>query len=103
MTDDCAEFQTQSSLRRQQGIAVCFRAHRPIAQDEMREDREHRATCGALETPDGDATETDTEIMRVPRQASSSATGRLMFQLKAKGQEKGEDTFEKCRAISRES
>lgn len=95
MTDDCAEFQTQSSLRRQQGIAVCFRAHRPIAQDEMREGREHRATCGALETPDGDATETD--------QASSAATGRLMFQLKAKGQEKGEDTFEKCRAISRES
>ena len=40
--------------------------------------------------------------MRVPRQASSSATGRLMFQLKAKGQEKGEDTFEKCLAIAKE-
>ena len=39
--------------------------------------------------------------MRVPRQASSSATGRLLFQLKAKGQEKGEETFEKCLAIAK--
>jgi hypothetical protein len=54
MPDDRTEFQTQSSLRRQQGMAGRFRAQRAIAQDEMREDCEHRATRGALETPDGD-------------------------------------------------
>ena len=33
--------------------------------------------------------------MRVARQAPSAATGRLGFELKAKGHHKGEDTLEK--------
>ena len=37
--------------------------------------------------------------MRVARQSPASATGRFMFQLKAKRQEKGENTFEKRLAI----
>ena len=55
------------------------------AQDEVREDREHRATRGALETPDGDPTQTDPDVMRVARQAPASATGRFVFQLQADG------------------
>jgi hypothetical protein len=65
----------------------------------VREDREHRATRGALETPEGDPTQTDPEVMRVARQPPTSATGRLVLQLKAAGQEEGQPPFETRLAI----
>ena len=68
----------------------------------MRQDREDRFARGALETPDGDTPETDTDIMRVARQASAAATGRLVCELKAEGQEKGEDAFDKRLAIAKQ-
>src|SRR5262245_34032763 len=61
----------------------------------MREDREHRFTCRALEPPDGDPAQTDAHIMRMTRQASAPITGRLVLELEAKGQEGGEHTLEK--------
>jgi hypothetical protein len=54
-----------------------------IAQDEVGEDREHGAACGALEPPDGDPTETDTRIMGVTGEAPAAATGGLVEELKA--------------------
>ena len=39
--------------------------------------------------------QTDADIMRMAREASTATTGRFVFQLKAKGEEKGEDAFEK--------
>ena len=41
-------------------------------------------------------------IMRVARQASPSATGRLVLELKAKRQHEGEDTLEKGLAITKQ-
>jgi hypothetical protein len=38
--------------------------------------------------------------MRVARQAPAPATGGLVFELKAKGEEKGEDTFDKRFAVA---
>ena len=70
-----------------------------IAQDEVREDREHGATRRALETPDDDATQTDPDIMRVARQAPSPITGRLVLELEAQGEEEGEHTFDKGLAV----
>jgi hypothetical protein len=102
MADDCTELQTEPAMRRQQSLAGDLRGQRAIAQDEVGEDREHGSTCGALDAPDGDATETDTEVMRVTRQAPSAATGRLVFQLEAHGQDEGEDTFEKRLAIAKQ-
>src|SRR5262249_39696974 len=43
----------------------------------------------------GDPTQTDTRIMGVTREAPAAVTGRLMEQLRAQGQEKGEDAFNK--------
>ena len=40
--------------------------------------------------------------MRVARQAPAAATGRLVCELKAEGQEKGEDTFDKRLAIAKQ-
>jgi hypothetical protein len=40
--------------------------------------------------------------MRMPRQAPAAVTGRLVFQLKAQGEEKGEDTFEERLAIAKQ-
>jgi hypothetical protein len=87
----------------QQGIAGHRRSHLAVAQDEVRENREHRFARGALKTPDGDPTEPDPDIMRVARQAPASAIGRFMFQLKAKRQEKGENTFEKRLAFAKQA
>jgi len=46
-------------------------------------------TLRALETPDGETAQADTDIMGVARQASAPATGRFMFQLKAEDHDEG--------------
>jgi hypothetical protein len=45
---------------------------------------------------------TDAHVMRVTGQAPAAATGRLMLELKAKGEEKGEDEFDKRLAVIKE-
>ena len=55
----------------------------------------NRFTRGTLETPDGDTSETDTDIMRVARQASAAVTGRLVLELKSDGQDKRHHQFNK--------
>ena len=86
----------------QQGITGQLWAHRVVAQDEMRQDREHRATCGALEPPDRDPAQPDADIMRVARQAPAAVTRRLVCELQTEGQEKGEHTFDKRLAIAKQ-
>src|SRR5215813_12255741 len=68
----------------------------------MRQDCEHRTTRGALETPDGEPTQPDPDVMRVARQASATATGGFVFQLKAEGQDEGQHTFAKCFPIAKQ-
>jgi hypothetical protein len=70
--------------------------------NEVRQDREHRCTCGALDTPDGEPTETDTGIMGMTRQAPAAVTGGLVFQLQAKRQEEGAHELEKRLAITKQ-
>jgi hypothetical protein len=76
-----------------------LRSHRAIAQNEVWQNREYRFTGRALYPPDRDATQADTGVMGVPRQARSATTGRLVLQLKAEGQDEGEDTFEERLAV----
>jgi hypothetical protein len=57
-------------MGREEDLTGYLRGHRAIAQDEVREDREHRSARRALKPPDGDATEADAEEMGVTRQAS---------------------------------
>jgi hypothetical protein len=40
--------------------------------------------------------------MGVARQAPAAATGGFVLELKAKGQDEGEDTFEECLAIAQQ-
>ena len=102
MTDDRAEFQTEPTMRRQQSIASHLRWHGAVAQEEVREHREHRFTRGALDTPDGETTQTDPSVMGVARQAPATTTGRAMGELKDKGHDEGKDTFEECLPIAKE-
>src|SRR5438270_1190437 len=78
------------------------RTHLALAQDKMRQDGEHRATRGALDPPDGDATQADTGIMRVARQAPTAVTGCLVEELKAKREHEGDHAFDKCLAIAKQ-
>src|SRR5262245_61813134 len=59
-------------------------------------------TRRALETPDGHPTQAHAEIMRVARQASATTTHRLVFQLKAKGQDACDHKFDKRLAIAQQ-
>ena len=74
--------------------------HLAITQNEVGQDGEHRTTRGALEPPDGDPAQTDADIMRMACEASTATTSRFVFELKAKGEEKGEDAFDKRFAIA---
>ena len=86
----------------QQGIASHLRSHLSVSQDEVQKDGEDRFACGALDTPDRETTQADTGVIGVTRQAPTSATGRLMLALEAKGHEKGEDTFQKRLAVAKQ-
>src|SRR5262249_17462225 len=68
----------------------------------MRQDGEHGTTRGTLDPPDGDATQADTGIMRVARQAPTSLTGRLVCELKAERADEGRHTFDKGLAIPKQ-
>jgi hypothetical protein len=85
-----------------QRIASDLGSHLAIAQDEMRQDGEHGFARRALDAPDGDPAQADAHVMRVAGQAPAAATGRLMLELKAKGEEKGEDELDKRLAVVKE-
>jgi hypothetical protein len=76
--------------------------HLTVPQDEVRQDREHGFARGALDTPDGETTQPDAGIMGVACQAPAAVTARFMLELKAKGQEKGEDTLDKGLRVAKQ-
>src|SRR5919205_3442197 len=102
MVEYRAPLQTEATVRGQQHITGDIRAHLAIAQNEVGEDRKHRATRGALDAPDSEPAQADTGIMGVARQAPTATTGRLVCQLKAQGQDKGEDAFDKRLPVAKE-
>jgi hypothetical protein len=55
MADDGTPLQTEAPVCGQQSVAGYIRMHLAIAQDDVGEDRQHRSTPRALETPDRDA------------------------------------------------
>jgi len=56
---------------------VLLRSHLAIAQDAMREDCEDRFARRTLDTPDGDAIEPYSDVMRVSGEGPFPATGPL--------------------------
>jgi hypothetical protein len=68
----------------------------------VRQDREDGFAPRALDTPDGETTQANTGVMRVACQVPVAATGGLVGELKAQGQEKGEHAFDKCLPIAKE-
>jgi hypothetical protein len=103
MVDHHAQLSTEPPVCGQQGIAGLLGAHLAIAQDEVREDGAHGFARDALEAPDGEPTQADTGVMGVARQAPAAATGGRMCELKAKGEDKGEDTLDKRLAIGKQT
>jgi hypothetical protein len=59
------------------------------------------APC-TLDAPDGEATQPDTDVMRVACQAPSPATGRLVLELKTEGKKERQHTFEKRLAVAKQ-
>jgi hypothetical protein len=86
-------------MRGQQGVAGHLWSHLAIAEDAVGQHREHHFARRALYPPDGHPTQTDTDIMRMPRQAPASMTGRLVCELKAQGEEKGDHQCDKRLAV----
>jgi hypothetical protein len=66
----------------QERITGHLRAHLAIAQDEVRQDREHGATRGALHPPDGETTQPDTGIMGVACETPAPQQVALCFSCK---------------------
>jgi len=90
-------------MGRQQGIAGHLWSHRAVPQDEVGQDREYRFAPRTLDTPDGETAQPDPDVMRVTGQTPTPATGRLVFELKAEGEEEGEDTLEKRLPVSQQA
>ncbi len=85
-----------------QRIASDLGSHLAIAQDEVRQDREHGFARRALDAPDGHSIQADPGVVGVACQAPAATTGGLMFELKAKGHDEGEDTFEERLPIAKQ-
>jgi hypothetical protein len=102
MADDRAQLQAETTMGRQQGIAGDVRPHRAVAQDKVRQDGEDRFAGGALDAPDGEPTQANPRVMGVARQASTLAAAGLVEELKAEGEEEGEDEFDKRLGVAQE-
>ena len=63
----------------------------------------YRFARRALNAPDGESTQAEAGIMGVARQASAATTAGLVFELKAKGEEKGQDKLDKRLAIIKQT
>jgi len=83
-------------MRRAHATSMLKQSYRPKFLDYY---GEAGSAPGALDTPDRDPTQTTTNIMRVAGQTPSPATGCLVFELEAKGQNEGDHTFEKRLAV----
>jgi hypothetical protein len=68
----------------------------------MGQDGEHRFAQGALYAPDGETAEAKPRIMGVARETPAATTAGLVVELKAQGEEKGEDEFDKCLPIAQQ-
>src|SRR5262249_7992859 len=99
MADGGTPCQAEAAVGGDQGLAGDLRAPAAIEQDEVRQHSKHGVARGALDTPDGEITEADTRVMGVPRQTPAAGTGRLVGQLEADREKKGEDTFHEGFAI----
>ena len=96
------QLQTEATVGGEQGIAGHVRPHRAVAQDEVRQDGEDRLAGGALDAPDGETTQADPGVMGVAREAPAAATGRLVEELKAKGEDERQDELDKRLAIAQQ-
>ena len=103
MADHGTPLQAETPIGGQQGITSHLRSHLAIAQDKMREDREHGFAPRTLDTPDGHPTEADSDVMGVACQAPASATGRLVCELKAEGEDESEHEFNKGLAVAKQA
>src|SRR5262245_7287223 len=99
MANGCRPFQAEAAMGGDQGLAGHIRAHASIAEDEVRQDREHRPAGGALNTPDSEAAQANAGIMGVAGQTSAAGTGRPVDKLEAEREEEGEDKLDKRFAI----
>src|SRR4030095_14810967 len=99
MPNPRTQLQTQPAMRRQEDIAGHLGSHRAIAEDEMRQDRKDRLARGALYAPDGEPAQSHPSILGVSGQTPTTGAGRLVCELKAQGEEKGKDEFDKGLAI----
>jgi hypothetical protein len=63
--------------------------------NEVRQDGKYRLAGGALDAPDGETTQADTGVMGVAREAATLAAAGLVEELKAEGEEEGEDELDK--------
>src|SRR5439155_25992600 len=76
--------------------------HLAIAQDEVRQDREHRFTGRALDPPEGETTQPDTGIVRMAGQAPALAAAGLVEELKAESEEKRAHELDKRLGVTQE-
>jgi len=102
VADHRTPFQTEPAVGGQQGVTGHVRPHRAVAQDEVWQDGEDRLAGGALDAPDGEPTQTDPRVMGVAREAPAAMTGRLVEELKAKGQEESQHQLDKDLAIAKQ-
>jgi hypothetical protein len=102
LVEDCAQFQAEAPVGGQERITGHLRSHRAIPQDEMRQDGEHRFARRALDTPDGETTRPDADIMGVPCETPASATGGRVPQLKAQGEDERDHPFDKRLAVAKQ-
>src|SRR6266436_8864246 len=102
MAEDRAQLQAETTIGRQQGIAGHVRPHRAVAQDKVRQDGEDRFAGGALDAPDSEPAEANPRVMGVARQAPTLTAAGLVEELKAEGEEKGEDELDKRLGVVKE-
>jgi hypothetical protein len=85
-----------------QGLPGYIGTHTAIAQDEVGQHRKDSLARGTLNAPEGEAAEANPSIMGMAGETAAAVTGRFVAELKADGEDKGQDKLDECLAIVEE-
>ena len=76
--------------------------HAAITQDKMGQHGKYRSASGALNAPNGEATEANASIMGVASQRAAAITGRFVMELETDGEDEGQHELDEHLASAQE-
>jgi hypothetical protein len=102
MADRRAQLQAESTVSGQEGITSRIGSHLAVSQDEMGQHGKNGLASRALNAPNRETAKPNAGIMGVAGHRATAITSRFVLELKANGEDEGQDELDECLGIVEE-